>query len=217
MRRLRQRKGAEGLRPSSAIQETPSRAQVGGRPWPRGGRARRGVPVALPATPASPARGSVCARRLAAGTRRAVQGGGSAARLPARVPTPSPPAPGAALPAPSAPSRGAMRRLSSWRKMATAEKQKHDGRVKIGHYILGDTLGVGTFGKVKGEDPRGKARPPAQDPGDFRLSHLFILPRPLRSWSPGLRSPCPALARAEPEAAAGLRRSPPPPAHGGWG
>ena len=33
--------------------------------------------------------------------------------------------------------------------MATAEKQKHDGQVKIGHYILGDTLGVGTFGKVK--------------------------------------------------------------------
>ncbi|NXE18947.1 AAPK2 kinase, partial [Ardeotis kori] len=32
-----------------------------------------------------------------------------------------------------------------------AEKQKHDGRVKIGHYVLGDTLGVGTFGKVKGE------------------------------------------------------------------
>ncbi|XP_064410417.1 5'-AMP-activated protein kinase catalytic subunit alpha-1 isoform X1 [Latimeria chalumnae] len=30
-----------------------------------------------------------------------------------------------------------------------ADKQKHDGRVKIGHYILGDTLGVGTFGKVK--------------------------------------------------------------------
>uniref|UniRef100_A0A8C8G8M3 5'-AMP-activated protein kinase catalytic subunit alpha-1 n=1 Tax=Oncorhynchus tshawytscha TaxID=74940 RepID=A0A8C8G8M3_ONCTS len=29
-----------------------------------------------------------------------------------------------------------------------AEK-KHEGRVKIGHYILGDTLGVGTFGKVK--------------------------------------------------------------------
>lgn len=44
--------------------------------------------------------------------------------------------------------------------MATAEKQKHDGRVKIGHYILGDTLGVGTFGKVKGEDPWGKGRPP---------------------------------------------------------
>lgn len=34
-------------------------------------------------------------------------------------------------------------------KMAT-EKHKHEGRVKIGHYILGDTLGVGTFGKVKG-------------------------------------------------------------------
>ena len=33
--------------------------------------------------------------------------------------------------------------------MAT-EKQKNEGRVKIGHYILGDTLGVGTFGKVKG-------------------------------------------------------------------
>ncbi|KAJ8285449.1 hypothetical protein GJAV_G00026900 [Gymnothorax javanicus] len=33
-------------------------------------------------------------------------------------------------------------------KMAT-DKQKHEGRVKIGHYILGDTLGVGTFGKVK--------------------------------------------------------------------
>lgn len=32
-----------------------------------------------------------------------------------------------------------------------AEKQKHDGRVKIGHYVLGDTLGVGTFGKVKSE------------------------------------------------------------------
>ncbi|XP_066548097.1 5'-AMP-activated protein kinase catalytic subunit alpha-2 [Amia ocellicauda] len=30
-----------------------------------------------------------------------------------------------------------------------AEKQKHEGRVKIGHYLLGDTLGVGTFGKVK--------------------------------------------------------------------
>lgn len=35
-------------------------------------------------------------------------------------------------------------------KMAT-EKVKHEGRVKIGHYILGDTLGVGTFGKVKGK------------------------------------------------------------------
>lgn len=36
------------------------------------------------------------------------------------------------------------------RAAAMAEKQqKHDGRVKIGHYVLGDTLGVGTFGKVK--------------------------------------------------------------------
>ncbi|POI33403.1 hypothetical protein CIB84_002844, partial [Bambusicola thoracicus] len=43
-----------------------------------------------------------------------------------------------------------MRRLSCWFKMAAADKQKHEhGRVKIGHYILGDTLGVGTFGKVK--------------------------------------------------------------------
>uniref|UniRef100_A0A8C5CU66 5'-AMP-activated protein kinase catalytic subunit alpha-1 n=1 Tax=Gadus morhua TaxID=8049 RepID=A0A8C5CU66_GADMO len=33
--------------------------------------------------------------------------------------------------------------------MATTDKTKHEGRVKIGHYILGDTLGVGTFGKVK--------------------------------------------------------------------
>ncbi|KAI6058523.1 5'-AMP-activated protein kinase catalytic subunit alpha-1 [Anas acuta] len=43
-----------------------------------------------------------------------------------------------------------MRRLGPWLKMAAADKQKHEhGRVKIGHYILGDTLGVGTFGKVK--------------------------------------------------------------------
>lgn len=34
-------------------------------------------------------------------------------------------------------------------KMAEKQPQKHDGRVKIGHYVLGDTLGVGTFGKVK--------------------------------------------------------------------
>lgn len=46
-----------------------------------------------------------------------------------------------------------MRRLGPCLKMAAvADKQKHEhGRVKIGHYILGDTLGVGTFGKVKGE------------------------------------------------------------------
>lgn len=34
-------------------------------------------------------------------------------------------------------------------KMAERQQQKLEGRVKIGHYILGDTLGVGTFGKVK--------------------------------------------------------------------
>lgn len=47
-----------------------------------------------------------------------------------------------------------MSRLDPRLKMAAAavDKQKHEhGRVKIGHYILGDTLGVGTFGKVKGE------------------------------------------------------------------
>ncbi|KAM6306645.1 5'-AMP-activated protein kinase catalytic subunit alpha-1-like [Podargus strigoides] len=34
--------------------------------------------------------------------------------------------------------------------MAAADKKKHEHRrVKIGHYILGDTVGVGTFGKVK--------------------------------------------------------------------
>lgn len=40
-----------------------------------------------------------------------------------------------------------------------AEKQKHDGRVKIGHYVLGDTLGVGTFGKVKSECSGAGTRP----------------------------------------------------------
>lgn len=59
--------------------------------------------------------------------------------------------------------------------MATAEKQKHDGRVKIGHYILGDTLGVGTFGKVKGEDARASADPANR--GRPRLFALRILPR----------------------------------------
>ncbi|XP_044132638.1 5'-AMP-activated protein kinase catalytic subunit alpha-1 [Bufo gargarizans] len=42
-----------------------------------------------------------------------------------------------------------MRSLSSLLKMAADKQKHHDGRVKIGHYILGDTLGVGTFGKVK--------------------------------------------------------------------
>ncbi|XP_059830249.1 5'-AMP-activated protein kinase catalytic subunit alpha-1-like isoform X2 [Hypanus sabinus] len=35
------------------------------------------------------------------------------------------------------------------RKMATEKQKAEGGRVKIGHYRLGDTLGVGTFGKVK--------------------------------------------------------------------
>lgn len=55
---------------------------------------------------------------------------------------------------PSPPVR-AMCRLSYWLKMAVAaDKQKHEherGRVKMGHCVLGDALGVGTFGKVKGE------------------------------------------------------------------
>lgn len=63
---------------------------------------------------------------------------------------------------------GTMRRLGPWLKMAAAaagDKQKHEhGRVKIGHYILGDTLGVGTFGKVKGEQ-RGAGLPPARRTG----------------------------------------------------
>lgn len=175
------------------------------------------IPGPLPETPASPARGSVCARRLAAGTRRTAQGGGSATRLPSRVPTLSPPAPGAALPAPSAPSRGAMRRLSSWRKMATAEKQKHDGRVKIGHYILGDTLGVGTFGKVKGEDLRGKARP---QPG-IRVTSAFRIssssPAPCVPRPPGSAVPVQAPAGVEPEATAGLRSGAPWEGGGGVG
>lgn len=61
-----------------------------------------------------------------------------------------------------------MRRLGSWLNMAAADKQKHEhGRVKIGHYILGDTLGVGTFGKVKGER-RGAGPPPAPRSGAAR-------------------------------------------------
>ncbi|PKU31816.1 rna-directed dna polymerase from mobile element jockey-like [Limosa lapponica baueri] len=43
-----------------------------------------------------------------------------------------------------------MRRVGPWLMMADKQKHEH-GRVKIGHYILGDTLGVGTFGKVKGK------------------------------------------------------------------
>lgn len=68
----------------------------------------------------------------------------------------------------SGPARaGAMRRLGPCLKMAAvADKQKHEhGRVKIGHYILGDTLGVGTFGKVKGERGRRAIGGPSAGPG----------------------------------------------------
>ena len=53
---------------------------------------------------------------------------------------------------PGAPRTGNTAELESSLSLTVkmAEKQqKHEGRVKIGHYILGDTLGVGTFGKVK--------------------------------------------------------------------
>lgn len=85
--------------------------------------------------------------------------------------------------------------------MATAEKQKHDGRVKIGHYILGDTLGVGTFGKVKGEDPQGKRRPRPgiRTTSAFRTSSSS--PAPCVPRLPG--SAAPVLTRRE--------RSPRPP------
>uniref|UniRef100_A0A8C8MCH5 Acetyl-CoA carboxylase kinase n=1 Tax=Oncorhynchus tshawytscha TaxID=74940 RepID=A0A8C8MCH5_ONCTS len=36
-----------------------------------------------------------------------------------------------------------------WPDMAERQQKHEGGRVKIGHYLLGDTLGVGTFGKVK--------------------------------------------------------------------
>lgn len=117
-------------------------------------------------------------QRPMASRRDPAGGAGRRRGSPPASPPPSPPAPGAALPAPSTPSRGAVRRLSSWRKMATAEKQKHDGRVKIGHYILGDTLGVGTFGKVKGEDPPGQGSAPARDPGDFVFRTSSSSPAP---------------------------------------
>lgn len=51
----------------------------------------------------------------------------------------------------SGPAGGGGGDSSEVKKMAEKQQpqQKHDGRVKIGHYVLGDTLGVGTFGKVK--------------------------------------------------------------------
>lgn len=33
--------------------------------------------------------------------------------------------------------------------MAEKSSSSQNAQVKIGHYILGDTLGIGTFGKVK--------------------------------------------------------------------
>lgn len=168
------------------------RGQVGGR--------RAAAKRASAGDGSRPARGSVCAGGGGGGASAGCAGRRLAAGPPSRVPTP-PPAPGAALPAPSAPSRGAMRRLSSWRKMATAEKQKHDGRVKIGHYILGDTLGVGTFGKVKGEGPRARR---GRGPGPATSApRAAAPPTPPASRVPGLDSPAAASAGAGPEAAAG--------------
>ena len=34
---------------------------------------------------------------------------------------------------------------------SSPKQEKKRPLLKIGHYVLGDTLGVGTFGKVKGE------------------------------------------------------------------
>ncbi|MEQ2197063.1 protein kinase, AMP-activated, alpha 2 catalytic subunit [Xenoophorus captivus] len=48
----------------------------------------------------------------------------------------------------TAPQPTARAQPSVTEKMAERQQQKHEGRVKIGYYILGDTLGVGTFGKV---------------------------------------------------------------------
>lgn len=43
------------------------------------------------------------------------------------------------------------RPISNWlRSVKMADKSgSNTAQVKIGHYILGDTLGIGTFGKVK--------------------------------------------------------------------
>lgn len=64
------------------------------------------------------------------------------------APRPSAPGPAALRSAPR-PAGPALCIVVRRRGANMAEKQKHDGRVKIGHYVLGDTLGVGTFGKVK--------------------------------------------------------------------
>uniref|UniRef100_A0A803SZ94 non-specific serine/threonine protein kinase n=1 Tax=Anolis carolinensis TaxID=28377 RepID=A0A803SZ94_ANOCA len=97
--------------------------------------------------------------------------------------------------------------------------QKHDGRVKIGHYVLGDTLGVGTFGKVKiGEhqltghkvavkilnrqkirslDVVGKIKREIQNLKLFRHPHIIKLYKPAGSYHPifqHFRVPQPATA-----------------------
>lgn len=144
----------------SPLQPPRAGGRAGARRGMRGAEASTGAAPATP-PPSPPGGASALGGRLRGlrGLRGRRPATAPRRGAPASPPPRHPPAPGAALPAPSAPSRGAMRRLSSWRKMATAEKQKHDGRVKIGHYILGDTLGVGTFGKVKGEDARAGADP----------------------------------------------------------
>lgn len=43
--------------------------------------------------------------------------------------------------------------FKSW-KMAEKSSSSQNAQVKIGHYILGDTLGIGTFGKVKSKYKR---------------------------------------------------------------
>lgn len=62
----------------------------------------------------------------------------------------SPPLPALLHCGSAGPAAAATRAEPSQAKMAELKQPpKHDGRVKIGHYVLGDTLGVGTFGKVK--------------------------------------------------------------------
>lgn len=74
-------------------------------------------------------------------------------------------------PASTAAPACSMSRLGPRLKMvaAAADKQKHEHRrVKIGRYILGDTLGIGTFGKVKGEW-QGEGLSPAPGSGTAQL------------------------------------------------
>lgn len=89
-----------------------------------------GAPIPAPAHPARAAAAPRCARPL----RCAVPSRAKSRAEPRREPCRAGPA---------------LRIVVRRRGAKMAEKQKHDGRVKIGHYVLGDTLGVGTFGKVK--------------------------------------------------------------------